>query len=559
MQSSEPKITLDKSVPSNATPHGLPPLLSPVDQPLNNPYGLPAILSPTLPSNVQAALDELETQRKRGDSNASTSSSDRKNLLSVPETHVKRSEEDSPKSNTRVRSVSINGKSPSSQPLNKGTAPEPSLIVKLKYGKQNGKRVASLLRLPASRKAQLAGEKKELQDNAKERPVKAPPKAVDGAISKSQDMPKATSRRVETSRPAAKGQGMTTKEPAKRPRSEDDTSLAVPSKRLKPSQDRPSTPAGQIVSSPVMSNKSSAQKAQGPHVTPHKAISMLRTHSTDGSDTTPGRSGSTPSGSKYLDPKAAPTSTPLGGGKPGDYQALAQTSQKLNNMGRTLKHAAQKLLMEKGKNASKEDLKRAAVTSLECIISYMAAYAAQDHSNNLRGRPGDVEATWKTLFPLCMSYARYTKEYPHLEGLRLYLCAVICAAICFQVASRAPRQNVHDSPQGLSNGQLNENFTLIAEHYKHLSQATSDVRSTLPVTEIRKHYTKTWDGREMNSKLAKAPDKPNGGNLSGPYFLPIQMDTTPLQGVRFGLKFLGEYCELQELDYKLRVNLEKPE
>jgi hypothetical protein len=54
--------------------------------------------------------------------------------------------------------------------------------------------------------------------------------------------------------------------------------------------------------------------------------------------------------------------------KQGDIQGLSQISMKLNQMGRSLKHEAQKVVLEKGSRASKEDLKRAAVTSLECIL-----------------------------------------------------------------------------------------------------------------------------------------------------------------------------------------------
>jgi hypothetical protein len=91
LDSADSRINIDKSVQSNRTPHGLPPLLSPVQEPPSNPYGLPDILSPTLPSNIQVELDKLETQRKRAESNASTSSSDRKSqTLAVPETQTQK-------------------------------------------------------------------------------------------------------------------------------------------------------------------------------------------------------------------------------------------------------------------------------------------------------------------------------------------------------------------------------------------------------------------------------------------------------------------------------------
>jgi hypothetical protein len=367
-ESAESKINIDTTGPSNATPHGLPPLLSPVEQPLNNPYGLPAILSPTLPSNVQVELDRLETKRKRAESDASNSSSSQ--LLSVPESRPPRRDESS-KTTPRIRSVSINGKSPSSVPPKPTESATPTLVVKLKFGKRS-KDLKNLLRLPPARKTVPASEKERAENAKEQRPVKAQAKATDGIVPKAKDGPKITARRPDQSTPNTKAAPVA-RIAEKRPRTEDDNSLAVPAKRPRAStlQDGPRTPSSQQMPySPPRSNKSSAQKPQA-YTTPrkdHKAVNMLRTSSADGYDSTPGRSGTTPAGSKHLDPKAPPTSAPLNAKKQADIQGLSQISMKLNQMGRSLKHEAQKVVLEKGSRASKEDLKRAAVTSLECIL-----------------------------------------------------------------------------------------------------------------------------------------------------------------------------------------------
>lgn len=198
--------------------------------------------------------------------------------------------------------------------------------------------------------------------------------------------------------------------------------------------------------------------------------------------------------------------------------------------------------------------------------SYMAAYHAQDQSLQLRGRPGEVEGTWKTLLPLCSSYGRLTKDFQHLDGFRSYLGAVIAANICTLVAPRAPNPKAHDSPHELSvteltkqHSQLTENLGLLSDHYQKLMRHTQDARAALPMEEIEKQYTKTWTSAEWNTKLAKVPEKINAAKLSGPYFLPIQNDTTPIQAVRFGLKFLSEYCEKERIDQRLKINLDRPE
>jgi hypothetical protein len=196
--------------------------------------------------------------------------------------------------------------------------------------------------------------------------------------------------------------------------------------------------------------------------------------------------------------------------------------------------------------------------------SYMAAYHAQDASLNLRGRLGEVEGTWKTLLPLCLSYARSTKEFKHLDGLRSYLSSVIASNICTQVSQRSASTRQHDSPHDLSiphnelakrNAELAANFSLLADHTVKMNQHYQDARIALPFDDIQQIYKKTYVARETNAKMAKEPEKSQGARMGGPYFLPLSYDTSPIQAVRFGLRFLSEYCEKEGLEYGLRVDL----
>jgi hypothetical protein len=193
----------------------------------------------------------------------------------------------------------------------------------------------------------------------------------------------------------------------------------------------------------------------------------------------------------------------------------------------------------------------------------MAAYHAQDLTSTLRGRPADVEGTWKTLHPLCVSYARLTKDFRHIDGFRSHLGAVIAAQICTLVAPRAPNPKAHDSPHELSqsdlakqHSQLSENFGLLSKHYALLLQHTQDARRLLPMEDIRKDYRRTWAAATDNAELSKGPEKP-GTKLSGPFFLPIQNDTKPIHAVRFGLKFLAELCKNEGISHVISVDLDK--
>ncbi|CAE7194561.1 hypothetical protein PTNB73_08597 [Pyrenophora teres f. teres] len=571
-ESAGPKI-IEKSDPSNCTPHGLPPLLSPVHEPLGNPYGLPNLLSPTLPANVQAELDRLEVQRKRAESDASTSSSsDPKNqTLAVPPRASQKSN-GTPNSEGRVRSGSVNGKSPNPEPVSHAKQTDPSMVVKLKFSKTKAPVVGQILRLP-SKRANI--EKKERSEAPKAAPDPVP-RVTDLPVIKKKPAPKVAARRGETTIPVPASMPSTSAKPSlasakpaeKRTRPEEDSSLAVPpAKRPRASsmQDRPITPV-QNVLSPAMSTKGSAQKNQTQYATPKKdikSVNMLRSQSSESNDTTPGRSGATPAGGK-LESRVGPTSAPLNSKKQADIALLGHTSAKLNQMGRALKHEATKILT--GGKITKQEEKRAAVTNLECILAYMAAYFAQDVSLNLRGRAGEVEQTWKTLLPLCLSYSRCTKDFQHLDGLRCYLSSVIASAICTHVSQRSINPKSHDSPQDVNHAEVArqhnsivENFALLADHTIKKNRHFQDATIALPWEDLQSMYKKTYAGRETNIKLIKEPEKVSGARMSGPYFLPLGTETTPIQAVRFGLKFLSEYCEREKLDYHLRVNLDRPE
>jgi hypothetical protein len=187
----------------------------------------------------------------------------------------------------------------------------------------------------------------------------------------------------------------------------------------------------------------------------------------------------------------------------------------------------------------------------------MAAYTAQDLSLTLRGRAGEVEQTWKTLLPLCLSYARCTRDFQHLDGLRSYLSSTIASAICSHVAQRFnPAPNTHDSPHDSQPKTDAYNFGLLADHTLKVNKHFQDARIALPLEALQEKYRKTYASREANNKLAGVPEKVVGSRMSGPYFLPLGTDTTPIQAVRFGLRFLAEYCEKEKLEYSLRVNLD---
>jgi hypothetical protein len=250
------------------------------------------------------------------------------------------------------------------------------MVVKLKFSKTKAPVVGQILRLPSKRSNT---EKKERNDTSKATLADTQPKVTDLPVIKKKPVPKIAARRGETTTPSAstpnvgaKPASASAKVVEKRPRADEDTSLAVPPTkrpRAGSTQDRPITPL-QNIASPALPSKSNAQKNQNQYATPKrdiKSVNMLRSQSSESNDATPGRSGATPAGAK-MENKAGPTSAPLNNKKQMDISLLGHTSAKLNQMGRALKHEATKILTTGGSKISKQDEKRAAVTNLECIL-----------------------------------------------------------------------------------------------------------------------------------------------------------------------------------------------
>ena len=363
------KHSPETSAQSSATPHGLPPLLSPVGATLPNPYGLPPILSPTLPPNILTELDRLETQRKRAESNASSDLKSDESLRGVARIASKKVEIKTRPGTSENKPLAGSQNPTLNQRENLKLPPlgkEQTLVVKLKYGRKHKKEVERYLRLPSS-SVSAAAEKKE-------RHLKGKPKQPESSAGRSKEVPKDSPQTVDIATPNTTTESKISVIGEKRSRPDDSQSTTVASKRQKyppPGVDinkKPSTPAQQAIPSPALSNRSSAQKGQGQYITPRKdlrAINMIRTNSVEGNDSTPGRSGSTPSGPKPPDSKLGPTSASVNG-RQAESQAWALCSRKLNMLGRSLKHEAQKIA-EKEK-ALKEDQMCAAVISIECVL-----------------------------------------------------------------------------------------------------------------------------------------------------------------------------------------------
>lgn len=503
----------------------------------------------------------------------------------------------------KPKRLTTNGDAARPSKLSPSPAPPPQketvadkLIVKLKYGRKNRMLVKQILKLPQGKiRAQNAKEHAE----ADKREAKTRTKEAASASSSPAVSPKAVVRPKKTDTPAQKEEAKSSKDalkrtaekPAsatarlatgeKRPRPHDEAATDAPAaKRHKPPSaldldKKPSTPAQPAILSPALSNRSSAQKAQHlaslqqhsslQHLTPKKdhRISLIHSASNESLDATitPKQvAGNTPSASQPTSSNPGPTSAP--NGRAAEIQALLSRSRSLNELGRRIKHATTAILSKTSPASPRTaatatmdaERKLAAVTSIECILTYMLAYHAADLQMRAQGKQADVDGNWATLIPLWRFFRSATGEWPELDALRLRLGAVICARVVEALTRRAGEaaRGERAESSGLVLGERDQDALIRHAEIMLGSQREADAK--LGFEDLMAAFPKAWEGRTRKGEEVKKNSAVT--DFSGAYALPLDAVTPPVVAVRAGLALLEEWCEREKVEWVRQLKLE---
>lgn len=601
----EKPSTINSAPAPDAARHGLPPLLSPPVLPdllnLSQPFDLPPMLSPTLPPVIEAELARLAEQKRTNPSSSFDNVAAQKSPIakangtsgSLSQKEAKangvgkgiavvvkkgataasheRNEARKLPAVSGVKTTRADGEHTSSQ-VSQGSVPgkPPSLVVKLKYGKKNRKEVERYLKLPPSKTAkQREGDtvtknnddrlNGESTSNGVLNNREAPAKPEKSANPSGHSM-KGALKRVNSTTSSQTSDDKSRSTPEKRPRpAEDAQSIAPPSKRPKTvstvdPDKRPGTPTQTSLPSPAQTNRSSAQKPQ--LVTPRrdfKGVTMTRTGSTESNAATPRPLVTTPSSSRGI----APTSAPASNSRSAEAKTWCETSKRWNDLGRILKHAADAIVRDQSGKPTPADRKKAAVTGIESVLCYMLAYICMDMDLHLTRRTCTVEGSWSTLMPMWRMFERACKPYEHLDGLCLYLGAVICARIQAILVERGESWRTRSDSPGGDNARYDHNqadIDLMYDTVMQMSQYVREAQNKLPEDALINQYPKTWDGRRKGHRLGNW-ESLSPGEVKGEYCLPLNYDTSPMQAVRMAVVFLKEWIEKEGLEYELRLKL----
>ncbi|RAO67121.1 uncharacterized protein BHQ10_003133 [Talaromyces amestolkiae] len=587
-----PPESAEEKVPADKKPNGIPALLSPTLPPASSSPRLPELLSPTLPPELEAELAHLEDEspmplKRETTSVAKVESRNGTPSIKAPVYDRIRTEQKStstqPKETSKTTPLSTSGKTnprrdsdlrstspyahkspvPSTTTKTKaapstvtGSTATKKLIVKLKYGRANRKRVGALLKF---------GGKSKLFDSLSSRASKE-------SLSGDED--------GEISRSESKLRGR------KRERSPDDDGIEEhpPRETIRAGK---TVPSDKIKSSNATSFKSpsskrpAVSKPESAVPTPVKDSRARHQRITDGDAEV-----KTPSGvlsGKSLPPKPdktvqmSPTNGDVMKARDQERRSWRDEYTKYTGLGRELKHTADgysRARASSNENVSSLDGKLAAASAVESILCFIVAFVANDHHRSLARQIGDSE-TWRSIIPYWRVVERTASAYPHLHGLCLVLGAVSRdtinsldmerLAVCPLPGEQSPVPtpgsdgNTVTSDRNSSNRSHNKKEFLdirsrLPENHKEANRLWLEGCRELSDDVLAKEYPETWSSRSRNY-AERGHDSFKIGQYAGGFFLPFGRTTTPMETVRFGVALLREWCKKENIDFKARLKL----
>jgi hypothetical protein len=377
-----------------------------------------------------------------------------------------------------------------------------------------------------------------------------------------------------------------TKTPEKRARHEDPEPVPVSKKQKVPSsldldkEKNPRTPIASAIPSPAL-QKSGGSLRDSITVTPRqghlKAVAMARSASADSPVATPNgklNSQGTPQPPAASRPTSkGPTSAPISGPRKAQAESLQELSAKYNKLGRDLKHENQDINKKTGERTVPE-LKRMALLGMECIMSYMLAYSLGDASRELQNKPAEIDASWVSLLPLFKHMRHFMRRYEPLLGLHNYLGIAINARIASVAGERSLRLShlpwPADSPQSTnsstsqprSGSGAHPSAQEIQRYFDAVSAMTECTRaavSTFPAEVVQTRFPATWAARDTGRRGQLTEplldEKSGEASLRGSYWVPVGVDSAPVQAVRFGVQVLREWIREGELGYEPRIRI----
>ncbi|KAF7595132.1 hypothetical protein BBP40_007099 [Aspergillus hancockii] len=431
------------------------------------------------------------------------------------------------------------------RPTNPEKFAKPQLLMKLKYGRANRKRVEALLK--------FSGKRKVAPPNS---PVKNTADSDSLPNKKTNENSNKTSASDNSSSRLYRSDG----KPKHLPSSQGPRVAGL---------EKPRTPLSSVPTVAAYVQ----EKAKGASFMPAKDLKDLSYHpETAGND---GRASSQPTvryppGDTTTAVKQAlsQVNDQPSASRSGERRAWKGEYQKHGNLGRELKHAAERHTTRESGNDS--DGKLAAATAIEAILCFILAFVADDQSKSLSRQVGDSSA-WLSILAYWRVVKKNSASFPRLNSLCLILGATSYDAIHALDLERLAVTPLPGEQTPVPTPGSDGNAVLSDENKKHRKEIL-ELKSRLPecykesqrlwlegsqgLSEdiLVSEFPETWSKRSKNfSEQGKQQLKP--GDYSGEFFLPLGRITTPVEIVRFGYSILREWCKNEGVEWSGRLGL----
>jgi hypothetical protein len=543
----------------NPTKARVPSLLSPTLPPSGNVTSIPELLSPTLPSSIEDLLahgdDEQEpkstAKHQRGDSARSALGSGGSGSSPLPaskKTNITRTNHERHLSPSLQVGLKEAKGSPGARGRDSTSSPGPRRrhVIVLKYGKRNKKRVEALLKFAPRSKKQIPRSEHANSDDKYGSARDTNGLVLEKNSQREKDGP--------TSHPS---------EP--------------PSKRTKPApslnlSDRPTTPIPPAFKSPSIQNSIQPRSAFSTPKKDLKTTAMRRVESSEGLDartpiasvtrqSTPGNTEKPAISTRLSSPSEI---NPIPSQRDDLRRAWRGVNVKHYELGRTLKHEGQSLLQQET-----PEEQQGVLLTIEALLCFMLNQTALSYANN-GSDPG-----WRTIVPYLSFVLRMSKAFLHLHGLVSQL-----GAVCRQMISRydlerlakepLPDDHTGSAPTPGSDGNTkssedvekarrrwNAFRTELTDNARELQRAWLDGYQELSPEILKQAFPDTWARRARDSTLKAAPgtEKLTPDNLAGGYHLPLDVNTSAVEAVRYAKGVLVEWAEREGVKWETRIEI----
>ncbi|THC92617.1 hypothetical protein EYZ11_007899 [Aspergillus tanneri] len=251
-----------------------------------------------------------------------------------------------------------------------------------------------------------------------------------------------------------------------------------------------------------------------------------------------------------------------------DRRAWKDEYQKYGNLGRELKHAAERHTAKDTVTGADEKL--AVATAIEAILCFILAFVADDQSKTLPSQAGD-SSSWLSILAYWRVVKKNSISYPHLHSLCSILGAVSYDAIHSLDLERLaitplPRENtpaqapLSDESSALieesrrNRKEIQELKNRLPEYYRESQRLWLEGLRGLSEDVLAREFPSTWSKRSRNFS-EQGRQQLKVGDFSGEFFLPLGRANSPVETVRFGYEVLKEWCTKEGVVWRGLLNL----